>query len=77
VFDKHSNKMTGTTGPTGGQTGGDKHPNKTTGTSGLIDGVLLFQSFYWSAYHLQFDHQYVLLFQSFHWSAYHLQFDHQ
>jgi hypothetical protein len=57
--DKHSSKKIGTTGPTVGQTGGDKHPNKKNGT-GPTDGQtedLLFQSFYWSAYHLQFDQQ--------------------
>jgi hypothetical protein len=55
--DKHSNKTTGT-GYTGGQTGGDKHSNKKTGTTEFdYQYVLLFQSFYWRAYHLQFDHQ--------------------
>jgi uncharacterized iron-regulated membrane protein len=53
--DKYSNEMTGTARPTDGETVFDKHSNKMTGTTGPT-GVL-FQSVYWGAYHLQFDHQ--------------------
>jgi hypothetical protein len=52
--DKFINKKTETTGTTNGKTRGDKHNIKRLEQKELF---LLFQSFYWRAYYLQFYHQ--------------------